>query len=1041
MKVLLYAANPETHRALTEVLTRRGHETTAVEDADSICEACRPGDHPLAVFDVDSPDGVGASLCRRVRELAHGGRCMILALTGRTDPTQLGELLGWGFDDYLPDPLSDGKLTELRLEVAERRLFDAGLCWLAFQTGQRPVAERCALANDVPFGVFHFTREGRFLVVNQALVKMLGYDSEAELLAVDLPGDVYHDPNAYQRLIAEAQQHVEGLELQWKRKDGTPIMVRMSCHAVRDQGGGLTGFEGIIEDISSQKRLERELERSFSLSLEMVCIAGTDGYFKRVNPAFETTLGYSREELLSRPFSELVHPEDREATLAEVDKLSKGIPTVRFENRYRCKDGSYRWLAWTAVPQEQEGLIFAAGRDVTERKRAEAEIQRNLDIQSAISSVLRISLEALSLKDQLERTLDLLFSIPWIALESKGCIFLVEGDPQMLVMKAQRGLPEDLLAPCSRVPVGKCLCGRAAADRQIVFADGLDARHETRYSGISPHGHYCVPIASGGRLHGVINVYVREGHQRNPTEEMFLSAVAHALAGTIERKGAEEALRQSEQRYRELLAAVTTYTYSVKIEDGVPVSTQHGWGCVSVTGRAPEEYAADPYLWISMVHPDDREMVRRHVARVLEGQRVPPIEHRVVHRDGTTRWVRDTIVPHYDQTGRFDRYDGLVEDVTERKRADEQFRHLFESAPDAMVIVDPSGTIVLVNAQAEESFGYSREELLGQPVEILIPERFREKHVQQRAGYVANPYRRPLRAGPDFYALRKQGGEFPVEISLSPLETEEGVLVLCEVRDITERKRAERAIRENQARMLAAQRIQEHLLPDAPPELPGFDIAGAMFPAEFTAGDHFDYLKMPDRSIAVSIGDVSGHGFPSALLMASTHAHIHSLTNTYTDVGEILRFANAVLVEETEEDRFVTLLLGRLDPQSRSFVYASAGHPTGYVLDSSGEVKARLESTSFPLSIVPDAEFPTGVPVELQPGDIVLLLTDGILEARSPEGAQFGDQRTLEIVRASRNGSARQIIETLYAAVRAFSGGAEPEDDLTVVVIKVEPTS
>src|SRR5690554_2818918 len=96
---------------------------------------------------------------------------------------------------------------------------------------------------------------------------------------------------------------------------------------------------------------ESELERLFDLSLQMLGIAGVDGRFKRVNPAFEKTLGYTAEEFLSRPFVEFVHPDDREATRHEIEKLAAGIPTVSFENRYRTKDGAYRWLAWTAVPQ------------------------------------------------------------------------------------------------------------------------------------------------------------------------------------------------------------------------------------------------------------------------------------------------------------------------------------------------------------------------------------------------------------------------------------------------------------------------------------------------------------------------------------------------------------------------------------------------------------------------------------------------------------------------------------------------------------------
>jgi serine phosphatase RsbU (regulator of sigma subunit) len=233
-----------------------------------------------------------------------------------------------------------------------------------------------------------------------------------------------------------------------------------------------------------------------------------------------------------------------------------------------------------------------------------------------------------------------------------------------------------------------------------------------------------------------------------------------------------------------------------------------------------------------------------------------------------------------------------------------------------------------------------------------------------------------------------------------------------------------------------ARQIQQNLFPAAAPALAGFDIAGASHCAEATGGDYFDYIPMLDDCLGIVIADVSGHGFGPALLMASTRAYLRALAQTHRSAGSILMLANRFLVSEVGEDGFVTLLFARLNPRKRSLIYASAGHQTGYLFDPAGQVKQLLGSTGFPLGIVPDDEFKDSPELKLHAGEMVLFLTDGILEARGSDETAFGRERALEVVRAHRTRSAAEIVAALCKSVSDFCKNKILVDDVTAIVIK-----
>lgn len=154
-----------------------------------------------------------------------------------------------------------------------------------------------------------------------------------------------------------------------------------------------------------------------------------------------------------------------------------------------------------------------------------------------------------------------------------------------------------------------------------------------------------------------------------------LRGAIHFGKNITERKQAEEALRQSEKRYRHLIESVTDYIYSVEVEDGSPGKTHHGEGCLAVTGYTSGEYNAEPDLWYGMIFDEDKKAVTGQVERVLSGEAVPYIEHRIVRKDGAIRWVKNTLVARYDERGSLVAYDGLISDITDRKKLEEQLRH------------------------------------------------------------------------------------------------------------------------------------------------------------------------------------------------------------------------------------------------------------------------------------------------------------------------------------------------------------------------------
>jgi PAS domain S-box-containing protein len=239
------------------------------------------------------------------------------------------------------------------------------------------------LMDHLPDYIFVKDTQSRFLITNAAHLRVLQVPTLEEAIGKTdfafFPRELAEQYFADEQAILRTGQPLLNREEMTIDAAGQRQWLLTSKVPLRDQAGHIVGLVGVSHDITQRRQAEEERDRFFTLSLDMLCIAGLDGYFKRLNPAWEHVLGLSIEELLAHPFLHFVHPDDHSATLDQVHHLAQGANTIEFENRYRCRDGSFRTLLWTATPDPERQMIYALARDITERKRAEAELKQAKD--------------------------------------------------------------------------------------------------------------------------------------------------------------------------------------------------------------------------------------------------------------------------------------------------------------------------------------------------------------------------------------------------------------------------------------------------------------------------------------------------------------------------------------------------------------------------------------------------------------------------------------------------------------------------------------
>jgi len=267
-------------------------------------------------------------------------------------------------------------------------------------------------------------------------------------------------------------------------------------------------------------------------------------------------------------------------------------------------------------------------------------------------------------------------------------------------------------------------------------------------------------------------------------------------------KQAQEALRESEARFRTLADTAPVMIW-MSGKDKLCTFFNRGW--LDFTGRPLEKELGNG--WAEGVHCEDLDGCLEVYVNSFEARHPFSMEYRLRRKDGEYRWVVDSGAPRFAPDGTFLGYIGSCIDITERKQAQDRFRLVVEASPVGIVLVDAQGQIVLVNARAENLFGYGREELIGQPIQLLVPDWFRGEHPAHRAGFHAVPAAWAMGAGRELFGRRKDATEFLVEIGTNPIQSPEGTLVLSAIVDITERKQAEAEARKHREELAHLSRV------------------------------------------------------------------------------------------------------------------------------------------------------------------------------------------------------------------------------------------
>jgi PAS domain S-box-containing protein len=446
-------------------------------------------------------------------------------------------------------------------------------------------------------------------------------------------------------------------------KDGKEIPIADSGAPIKNSNGKINGVVLVFRDQTAERIADKalresrkELDNLFEASPEMISFVGIDGYFKRLNPAWVKTLGYSMDKLLSIPFIEFVHPDDREVTKAEAAKLAEGQRTIRFENRYRCNDGSYRWLSWSVIPDTKEKLLYAVTRDITERKLADQELrEREARYRTLVENIP----QKILMKDRNYR---------WVSInENLARDFGFK--PEDVVGK----LDSDLFSPE--------LAAKYHTDDIRIMDTGKTEELEEKYM-----------VAGKETWVNTIKTPVRDLNG----EIVGLLGIFWDITG---RKQAEEEIKDNEKRFRELIESLPQLFWTTRV-DGPCDYLSKQW--VEYTGVPESEQLG--YGWLEQLHPEDKDRtVSEWMEKVKSGDSFD-IEFRIRRNDGIYHWFKTRAVPMRDAAGNIIKWFGSNTDFDEIKKAEEEIKLLNDELEKR--VIERTSQLEAANKELE-AFSYS----------------------------------------------------------------------------------------------------------------------------------------------------------------------------------------------------------------------------------------------------------------------------------------------------------------------------------------------